>query len=135
MPMKTAQVDNDLFMFFDKMPEALLLYETVASRILARLTDVKVKVQKSQITFANKHGFAFVSLPVRRKKGWPDICIIVSFGLNYRVEHPKIEIATEPYPNRWTHYVIIQSVEDIDEQLLHWIAEAYNFSMNKSRRR
>ena len=126
-------MDNDLLLFFDKMPEALPLYEAVASKILTSLTDVKVKIQKSQITFANKHGFAFVSLPVRRRKGWPNICIIVSFGLSERVDHPRIEVATEPYPNRWTHHVIVQSVGDIDEQLLLWITQAYNFSLNKAR--
>lgn len=126
-------MDNDLLLFFDKMPEALPLYEAVASKILTNLTDVRVKIQKSQITFANKHGFAFVSLPVRRRKGWPNICIIVSFGLSERVDHPRIEVATEPYPNRWTHHVIVQSVDDIDEQLLLWITQAYNFSLNKAR--
>jgi hypothetical protein len=118
-------------MFFGKMPDALPLYAAVADKILAEFPDAGVKVQKTQITFANKYGFAFVSLPVRRRKGWPDVCIIFTFGLGHKVEHPRIDIATEPYPNRWTHHIVIQSADEVDEQLMDWIKEAYGFALNK----
>ena len=28
------------------------------------------------------------------------------------------------YPNRWTHHVMIGTVEEVDEELLSWIVEA-----------
>ncbi|MGM9584320.1 MAG: DUF5655 domain-containing protein [Faecousia sp.] len=38
---------------------ALPLYERLENEILTRIPDVKVKVTKTQIAFANKRGFAF----------------------------------------------------------------------------
>ncbi|MFR6217731.1 MAG: DUF5655 domain-containing protein [Enterocloster bolteae] len=42
-----------------------------------------------------------------------------------------MEAATEPYPNRWTHHVIVQSADEIDDKLMGWIREAYEFALVK----
>ena len=55
----------------------------------------------------------------------------VTFGLGYRKESPRIDVATEPYPGRWTHHVMVGSAEEIDEELLGWIQEAAAFSASK----
>ena len=124
-------MDNDILMFFDKMPEALPLYETIENKMYAEFVGVRIKVSKTQISFSNKYGFTYVSLPARKIKGWPEKCVILTFGLSHQVIHPKIAVSTEPYPHRWTHHVIIQTTDDIDEQLMEWIKEAYDFSMVK----
>ena len=72
-----------------------------------------------------------MSLPIRRIKGRPEIYIIVSFGLSYRVDDPRIVEATEPYPNRWTHHVVVQSEREVDGQLIEWVRRAYIFSLVK----
>ena len=124
--------NQDILLFFDKHPEALPLYEALEERILAELRDVKIKVQKTQITFSNKRNFAFVSfLPVRKAGERPDIFIVVTFGLSYRKESPRIDAATEPYPNRWTHHMLISRTEEIDDELMGWIEEAAVFSAGK----
>ncbi|MCI9681980.1 MAG: hypothetical protein HFI26_11410 [Lachnospiraceae bacterium] len=125
-------MNQDILLFFDKHPEALPLYEALEERILAEIRDVKIKVQKTQITFSNKRNFAFVSfLPVRKAGERPDIYIAVTFGLSYRKESPRIDAATEPYPNRWTHHMLISQTEEIDDELMGWIEEAAVFSAGK----
>ncbi len=125
-------MNQDILLFFDKHPEALPLYEALEERILAEIRDVKIKVQKTQITFSNKRNFAFVSfLPVRKAGERPDIYIVVTFGLSYRKESPRIDAATEPYPNRWTHHMLISRAEEIDDELMGWIEEAAVFSAGK----
>ena len=125
-------MNQDILLFFDKHPEALPLYEALEERILAELRDVKIKVQKTQITFSNKRNFAFVSfLPVRKAGERPDIFIVVTYGLSYRKESPRIDAATEPYPNRWTHHMLISRTEEIDDELMGWIEEAAVFSAGK----
>lgn len=65
-------MDEDTLLFFAGRPEALALYEILKQQILSRITNVKIKIAKTQITFANPKGFAFVSfLPVRRAKQRP----------------------------------------------------------------
>lgn len=125
-------MDEDTLLFFAGRPEALALYEILKQQILSRITNVKIKIAKTQITFANPKGFAFVSfLPVRRAKQRPPVYLTVTFGLGYRKESSRIDAATEPYPNRWTHHVMISKPEDVDEELLSWIAEAAAFSAAK----
>lgn len=124
-------LDTDTFMFFSKVPQALPLYEVFAGKLLSMLDNVTVRVQKTQITFSSRFNFACVSLPARRLKDRPGIYIIVTFGLGRPLDDPRIEVCVEPYPNRWTHHVIVQRESDIDAQLMEWVREAYVFALNK----
>lgn len=91
-----------------------------------------VQVQKTQIAFKGRHNFAFVSfMPVRKAKERPEVYIVITFGLGYKKESPRIDVATEPYPNRWTHHVLISEIGEIDDELVGWIAEAAAFSERK----
>ena len=125
-------MNQDTLLFFDKMPEALPLYEAFEQKVLSELGSVNIKVQKTQISFSNKHNFAFVSLlPVRKKKERPEVYIVVTFGLDHQVISPRIDAASEPYPNRFTHHVLISEEAEIDEELMGWVKEAAVFSAGK----
>lgn len=125
---------QDTLLFFDKHPDALPLYELFEQKLLSEIGSADIKVQKTQISFSNKHNFAFVSfLPVRKAKERPQAYIVITFGLGHRVESPRIDAATEPYPNRWTHHVLISEPEEIDEELMGWVKEAAAFSAAKRR--
>lgn len=125
-------MDQNVLYFFDRKPEALSLYEVFEKKVLSEINNVDVKVQKTQIAFSNRHNFAFVSfLPVRKKKERSEAYIVVTFGLGYCVESPRIDAAVEPYPGRWTHHVLISKEEEIDEKLMGWVKEAAAFSDGK----
>ena len=125
-------MNNNILLFFGQHIEALPLYEKLEDQIRIEIPDVKVKVAKTQISFSNKRGFAFVSFnPCRRAKVRPAAWMTVSFGLGYRKEAERIDVATEPYPGRWTHHVMVGSTAEIDEELLAWIKEAAEFSASK----
>ena len=105
-------MDNDILFFFGEHMEALPIYERLEEAIMTQIPDVKINVSKTQITFANKRGFAFVSFnPCRKAKDRPAVWMTVTFGLGYRKESPRIDVATEPYPGRWTHHVMVGSVD------------------------
>ena len=116
-------MNGNTVVFFDKAPELLPLYAALEDAILARCPDAQVLVMKSQIAFTVARRFAFASLRGRR--------LIVTFGLPQRVESPRIWQAVEPYPNRWTHHVILRTPEEIDDTLLGWIEEAWRFASRK----
>ena len=121
----------DVLFFFDGHPEEQALYEALFAQMERRFPDAKVKVQKSQISFYDRHLFAAASLPVRRKKDWPQKCLLVTFGLGYRLESSRVAVAVEPYPNRWTHHVVVSQGEELDEELMGWLEEADQFARNK----
>ena len=125
-------MDAEILYFFSEHMDALLLYQRLEALILQQIPDVRIKVSKTQIGFFNKRGFAFVSFnPCRRAKDRPETWMTVTFGLAFRVDDPRIDVATEPYPNRWTHHVTVSRAEDMDGQLLGWIREAAAFSASK----
>jgi len=120
----------DVLFFFDRHSQSLPLYERFEQRVLAEIGDVRIKVQKTQISFANRHNFAFVSfLPVRKER--PDNYMVVTVGLRRRLDSPRVDAATEPYPNRWTHHILISSPEEIDDELMGWVREASDFAASK----
>ncbi len=121
----------DELLFFDPMPGALPLYGALREH-LAAFPGVEVRTARTQITFKARYGFAFVSL--RRMKGCPETFLILTLGLDRRLESPRVAVAVEPYPGRWTHHFILSRPEQIDEELLGWIGQAYAFARTKGRK-
>ena len=122
----------DEMLFFDTHPAALPLYEKLRGSILAEVPGTRIEVKKTQISFFTKHMFAAASFtPVRKAKERPEPFLTVTFGLRYRVTSPRIDVATEPYPGRWTHHVMIGSAEEVDAELMGWILEAAASSSGK----
>ena len=97
--------------------DALPLYEAFESNVKKEIPDTRIKVQKTQISFYNRHLFTCY--------------IVITFGLNRRLDSPRIDAATEPYPNRWTHHVLVSDVNEIDDELMQWGGEAAVFSNRK----
>ena len=125
-------MNADILFFFNDHMDALPLYERLEGLILEQIPDVKIKVSKTQISFSNKRSFTFVSFnPCRRAKERPNVWMTITFGLSYRKDSTRIDMATEPYPNRWTHHVMVGSEEEIDAELMGWIREAAEFSASK----
>ena len=125
-------MNEDILFFFGEHLNALPMYERLEELVFGQIPDVRIKVAKTQITFANKRGFAFVSFnPCRKAKERPETWITVTFGLGYRKESPRIDVATEPYPGRWTHHVMVGNAEELDEELIGWIREAADFAASK----
>ena len=125
-------MNTDIFMFFENHRDALPLYETLEEKVLKEVEDTSIKVQKSQISFYKKHLFACASFArVRKKKDCPPCFIVVTLGLGRRLDSPRVEIATEPYPNRWTHHLLISAAKEIDEEFMTWVREAAAFAAAK----
>ena len=125
---------NDILFFFGEHMDVLPIYERLENAILSRIPDVKIKVAKTQITFTGRRRFAFVSFTAcRTAQDRPAVWMTVTFGLGYRKQSPRIDVATEPYSGRWTHHVMVGSPDEIDEELLGWIQEAAEFAAAKGR--
>lgn len=130
--MKTpAHYAPDVLFFFDGKPAELALYETLFRHMEEVFPDASVKVQKSQISFYGRHLFGAVSLPVRRKKNWPEHCIVVTIGLSHPLESPRAAVSVEPYPGRWTNHALVSEASQVDEELLEWLNEAWAFAESK----
>lgn len=121
---------TDELFFFEKAEKQQVLYEALLPKLTARCGNFDVRVSKTQISFRSRHIFAMVSLPRRKVNGRGDY-LLVSFGLAYQKVSPRIWQAVEAYPNRWTHHVPIFSETELDDELLGWLHEAYQFARTK----
>lgn len=123
---------SEELLFFNEMPDALPIYEAFRNRVTEEIPDVRIDVKKTQISFSNKRMFACVSfIKARRAKNRPSPYLVVTFGLVHQAQSPRIDVATEAYPNRWTHHVTVGTQGEIDDELMAWVREAAEFSALK----
>lgn len=123
---------QDLLAFFSQQPQALPLCEAFLQKLQAQHPETHTRVQKTQITFSNRHIFACLSFArVRKKALLPDPCLVLTLGLPAPLASPRAEIKTESYPGRWTHHILLSTPDDLDPELMGWVAEAYAFAQEK----
>ena len=121
----------DVLQFFAQHMDAFPIFQELERLLTNCVPDARRKVSKTQISYSNPHIFAMVSFnPCRRAKDRPEVWLTLSFGLGYRKDSRRID-AVEAYPNRWTHHVMIGSIEELNDELLSWLQEAAAFSKNR----
>ena len=124
--------DLDTLMFFNSRPDVLPLYLELESLLYKMFPLVNKRVQKTQITFTNRHVFACVSFArVMRKSELPDVWLTLTLGLPEPLESSRVAVRAEPYPGRWTHHFVLTGFEDLDDELLDWIRASYAFAAGK----
>ena len=124
--------DADTLLFFNAHPAALPLYRALEAMLYRRWPDMGKRVQKTQITFTNRHVFACVSFArVAPKALQPEGSLVLTLGLPAPLDSPRAAVKCEPYPGRWTHHIVLRSPEDLDGELLGWIEEAFAFAAGK----
>ena len=121
----------DAGMFFDGHPAELALYEALFRRMDGAFPEGTVKVQKSQISFYGRHLFAAASLPVRRRKDWPKMCLMVTVGLPYRLDSPRWRRPRSRIPAAGPTMSWVTEADQIDEELMGWLREAWDFAESK----
>lgn len=123
---------QDVLVFFDNHANALPLYEAFETRLNEMLPETTIKVQKTQITFSNRHVYACVSfLRARKKAELPASYIVITLGLPYPLESERVAAKTEPYPGRWTTHIVVSRLDEIDDELFSWVRQAYEYSEKK----
>ena len=119
----------EVLAFLGGAPGPISLFEAWEEAVLA-CGESTMKVSKTQISWGNPLQFAVLSQPRRaaqRRIG----ALLATLGLGHRVEHPHILQAVEPYPGRWTHHVLVTEADQIDEELMGWLREAWDFAESK----
>ena len=123
---------QDTLFFFDRHHSVYPLYECFQEKLLARFPESRIKVQKSQISYYNRHLYACVSfLKVKKKAELLDDYFVLTLGLPAPLESDRVAAKTEPYPGRWTTHFVISSPSDLDAELFDWVAQAYQFAQSK----
>ena len=122
----------DTLLFFEGHQDAIDLFEIFEEFLYNTFPVIRKRVQKTQISYSNRCIFACVSFArVKRKAELPNGYLVLTIGLSAPLNSNRIAQKSEPYPGRWTHHIVISRPEELDEELLGWIWEAYNFADKK----
>lgn len=123
---------QDALFFFDRHQAVYPLYECFQEKLLARFPESQIRVQKSQISYYNRHLYACVSfLKVKKKADLPDDYFVLTLGMSASLESDRVAAKTEPYPGRWTTHFVVGSASDLDKELFDGIEQAYIFAQSK----
>lgn len=114
---------QDRMQLFDGIDGDFALYMALEEWILGVCPHAEIRPKKTQVGFFDGCGFAWVSPPLRGKNG-----VTLTLGLPEKLPSDRIFAATEPYPGRWTHHIIITDESDIDDELTLWLNQAIAFS-------
>lgn len=124
--------NQDTVIFFEKNSAAYPLYEALEAKLLKKFPHTAVRVGNTQITFSNRNVYACVSFQrVIKKADLPSPYLVLTLGLSYPLESGRVAAKTEPYPGRWTTHIIVAAIEEIDDELLLWLQQAYCFAESK----
>lgn len=124
--------DDDTLLFFSGRPDELELCLALEELLYASFPQVNKRVQKTQISFDNRHLFACVSFArVKRKAELPPCWLTLTLGLPGPLDSPRVAAQTEAYPGRWTLHFVLSRKEELDEELLGWIRASYDFAEAK----
>jgi hypothetical protein len=102
--------------FASRPPGEREIFEAVRTA-LESLGPVIVEPVSVGILFKGRRTF----VELRPKKAWVDL----SFGLERRLEHPRITRATRTNTARTYHGVRLRSAADVDDQVREWLTESY----------
>lgn len=126
------ELDTETLLFFDGHHAALETYQCFEERLYAAFPQTNKRVQRTQITFFNKHVFACASFArVRRKAELPNSYFVLTLGLPYPLESDRVATKCEPYPGRWTTHIVVSDPEELDDELFFWVEQAYGFAEAK----
>lgn len=121
--------ETDVLMFFEGHEDVLALYLTFEEALYHSFPNVNRRVQKTQITFYNRHVFACVSFArVKRKAELPQRYMVITLGLPAPLDSGRVAVSVEVRPGRWTHHIVVSQPEELDAELLVWVREAYDFA-------
>ena len=102
--------------FAARPPVEREIFEEVAAH-LRSLGPVIVEPVNVGIFFKGKRTF----VELRPKTNWVDL----SFGLNRRIDHPRISRTTRTKTSRTYHGVRLRAPEDVDDVVRGWLTESY----------
>jgi hypothetical protein len=102
--------------FRGRDPHLREIFDALVSR-LRKIGPVKVDPVKTSINFVARRHLAGVTV-----RG---TYLRVGFYAPKRIVDPRIVHFERLGPDRFGHSVVLESVDDIDEQLMAWLAAAY----------
>jgi len=103
---------------FEGKPYGKELYEKLKDALIQKIGFFKLESLECCIHFFST--FTFAAVKIYKEK------IRLDFTLSRKLESERIIQSVKMSPNRYLHYIEITNENEIDEELMKWLTEAYN---------
>ncbi len=97
----------------------------VLHNMVDELGPVETRVTKSQVSFGRRKAFAWVWMPRKYLHG-KVAPLVLTLVFRHRDPSPRWKEIVEPSPGNYTHHLELYSLSDIDDQVHHWLKEAWS---------
>lgn len=114
---------DELDRFFGLHEESRRIFEALTDAV-ETIGPSRLRVMKSQFAFLRAHPFAWAWMPEQylRRASAP---LVLTVGLRRKDPSPRWKEEVEPKNGRFTHHLELESVKDVDSQVLGWLREAW----------
>lgn len=117
---ETALSPDELF---DGTPLGREVYDAVAA-LVDPFGPVTVRVTRSQAAFRRRVGFCWV-WPPGRYLAHPAAEVVVSVALPRQDASGRWKQVVAVTGRRWMHHLEVRGLDDLDDEVAGWLAEAY----------
>lgn len=109
--------DSDLLALYDRLIQQL--------DILPKLIVKNRRAYDRMAVFCRRKNFAYLSL-LDENGSFIERGFKIVFSVPQKILDPRIKIITEPHPGRFSHHVVVHTMDDIDNQLIEWLKQSYD---------
>jgi hypothetical protein len=109
--------------YFGENVESRAIFDALREMVEG-LGDVTLRVSKSQVAFRRRTAFAWVWRPEQYLRR-PAAPLVLTVGLRRRDPSPRWKQVVEPTPGRFTHHLELYTAGDLDDEVRHWLREAW----------
>jgi hypothetical protein len=100
-----------------KEPSVTVMYEKLIKE-LQKFGSLKIEPKKTSIHLGNRYGFA----GVYTRKDY----INLEVHLSRKLTSKRVSKVEQASPNRFHHTIKLNSVKELDKELIGWLKEAYD---------
>ncbi len=112
--------------FFRGFQNSRPIFDALHTAIDA-IGHTEMRVSKSQIAFWRRTAVARVCIPARYLRG-SLAPLVLTLGFYNRDPSARWKEIVEPAVGRFTHHLELNSVTDIDEEVLNWLRKAWDIA-------
>jgi hypothetical protein len=104
------------------------LFDAVREAI-GSIGAAELRATKSQVAFRRRIAFAWAWVPGQYLTGHTDLApLVLSVGLGRHDPSPRWKQVIEPRPGRFMHHLELFDAEQLDDEVLGWLREAWELA-------
>lgn len=96
-------------------------------RVVDEVGPATLRVSRTQLAFRRRSGFCWLWLPGAHL-GRPLPLVVVSVALDGPDGSPRWKQVVRVSSRRWMHHLEVASVDELDEEVAGWVAQAYELA-------